>query len=181
MARKILLIFTFIFLNAQFLPAQNFNIPPIVNIEEQSTAFGPISYNIRIWGWSTNGKVAYSTEYEWSEINQNINFVILDLITDRELFKIHMYSFYPENEDYEVRDEALYILNRTSILNALQTHRIITHDLINQKTEFLQFPIRRNNLIYDCRIINTVYGKNEYDEEGIIKYSVLVTMDIKER
>lgn len=162
-------------MNFNLLFAQELIHPPKISFNRNSGAVG-FSYDVRIWGWSTNGKVAYSTEYEWSEINQFINFVILDLITDSVLFRLVMNSFFLEDGNYsEVRDEALYNLNRASILNAMQTHNIIKHNLINRQEEIFQFPFIRNNLTYDCHITNIVYKEDEYGENNISKYSVLVT------
>jgi hypothetical protein len=175
-----LLIFGFLLINIHFLFAQNLVIPPKINIEHREAAFGPVLFDVRIWGWSNNGKVAYSTLYEWSEIIPSINFVILDLVSDRVLFKLRM-STYDENFELRLRDEDIFNMNRTVILNALQTHNIILHNRIEQKTEFLQFPIRRNNLIYECQVINTEYGKNNNGENGVLGYSVMVTVNNKRK
>ena len=173
-----LLFFGFIFLNFNFLFAQDFVLPPKINFDQNSGIVG-FSYDVRIWGWSRNGKVAYSTEYEWSEIFQNINFFILDLISDKILFQFHLGY---KDEDYgQVRDEALYDANRTLILNALRTHNIIRHDLIERQTEFLQFPFRRNNVLYDCRLINIVYVETEYGQNNLSRYAVSVIANEKRK
>jgi hypothetical protein len=170
-----LLIFGLFLLNVRFLLAQGFVIPPQINIERQDTGFGPVLFDVRIWGWSNNGKVAYSTVYAWDGLGSSINFIILDLTSDNVLFELYMNSSFPDDENTRIKDEALFNLNRTSILNALQRYNIITHDLIEQQTELLHFPFRKNNLLYECHIIGIEYGKNEEGENKIIKYSVLVT------
>jgi hypothetical protein len=170
-----LLIFVFVFWNVQFLFAQQLAFPPKIEFGRTSNANGPIRYDVRIWGWSANGKVAYSTEYEWSEIIPQINFIILDLVSDKTLFSlcINVDELYMNGE---IKIEDVYNLNRNSILNALKKYNIV-----EQRTEFLQFPIKRNNATYDCRITNVKQGENEYGDDKVLKYTVLVTMDNKRK
>jgi hypothetical protein len=81
--------------------------------------------------------------------------------------------------DYnDVEDEALYNLSSVHILNALRIHNIV-----RQETNFLPFPFRRNNTVYDCRITNVEYkdGEGFFDGGAVSRYNVLVTVGNKSK
>jgi hypothetical protein len=159
-------------LNVHFLSAQDLSFPPKVNFFQYSLSVsGRPLYgfpNARIWGWSNNGKVAYSIETEVEgRGGQKIDFVVLDLISDDIEYELKMDSF----DHNDVTDEALYNLFRTDISNALKKYNIS-----GQRTEFLRFPIRKNDMVYDSRIINVEQKKNDYAFDTVVsKYAVSVT------
>jgi hypothetical protein len=131
----------------------------------------------RIWGWSNKGKVAYSIETAIDgRGGQIINFAILDLVSDSIAFELKMDSF--DHDD--ATDETLYILYSDAILGALKKHEIA-----EQKSEFMRFPIRKNDMIYDCGIANIAHKKSEldfFDADSLLsKYSVLVTASGKKK
>ena len=154
-------------------------LPPVVNLFQYSASISQHDlYGIpraRIWGWSNDGKVAYSVERGIEgRGGQIIYFVILDSVSDSEVFKLIMDSF-----DYnDVEDEALYNLSSVHILNALMMHNIV-----RQETNFLPFPFRRNNTVYDCRITNVEYkdGEGFFDGGAVSRYNVLVTAGNKSK
>jgi hypothetical protein len=152
--------------------------PPKINVFRYSKSVSEQHLygfpNVRIWGWSNNGKVAYSIERGVEgRGGQIINFVILDLVTDKTVFQQKMDS----EEHNEATDEALYNLFASAISNALKTH-----DIIGQKTEFSLFPFKKDNTSYDCRIINTEYKKYEFAFDKVVtKYSVEVTANEKSK
>jgi len=162
-----LIAFVFMLLQINLLQAQELLFPPRINILDLDTGFGGVSFGIRIWGWSIDGKVAVSVENWVIEGGQSINFFILDLNSSDTLFYLGMHSFH--SEGIEIIDEALYNANSAEILNALQSH-----DIIKLPSEFLQFPINRDDIIYNAQIINIVHGADEFGDPGILKYDLLV-------
>jgi hypothetical protein len=67
----------------------------------------------RIWGWSNNGKVAYSIERQIDgKGGQKIDFFIFDLIPDSIVFELLMDSF----DHNDVEGEALYAIFSDVIL-----------------------------------------------------------------
>jgi hypothetical protein len=167
------LIFGFIFCLAQSLSAQNLVFPPKINLFKYSVSISQYSLyglpNIRIWGWSKNGKVAYSIE-RWIEGRggQKIDFIIFDLINDTIVFELKMDSY--EQDDFT--DESLYNLFKNNILNTMEMHNII-----EQRTEYLQFPIRRNNMMYNSYIIDVEYKngfEGFFDNIVVSKYTIQV-------
>ena len=173
-----LFIFGFILLNVHSLFAQGLVFPPKINFFQYSRpASQDLLYdfpNARVWGWSNNGKVAYSIERDVDgRGGQVIDFVILDLITDDTVFELKMDSF--DNNDIE--DEALYNVFRTNILGALRTYGIV-----QESPRFLPFPLSRNNMTYNSQIINVEKNKFDFGFDTVVsKYSVLVTADGKRK
>ena len=171
-----LLAFGFVLLNLHFLSAQELSFPPKINFFQYSSSVSgrPLNGfpNARIWGWSNNGKIAYSIETEVEgRGGQKINFVIMDLITDDIVFELKLDSF--DHDD--LTNEALYNLFRTDISNALRKYTISA-----QRTDFSRFPIRKNDMVYDSRIINVEQKKNDFAFDNVVsKYTVSVTANGK--
>lgn len=169
----------FIFFNLYFSLAQELVFPPKINLFQYSTSVSKLPLygfpNIRVWGWSNNGKIAYSIEEEIEgRGGQKIDFIIFDLISDNIIFKLEMDSY-----DYnDVTDESLYNLFNVTILNTLKAHNII-----RQKTYFLRFPFRKNNKEYNSQINNIKHKRDEFGlfDNVVSKYSVLVTADDKKK
>ena len=160
--------FVFVFLHIHFLWGQELVLPPRISVLQQYTSFGPVSINVRVWGWSSNGTVAISTEYSVVEGGQSINFLILDLNSNDALFQLWLNSFLAG--DIEIMDEALYNANSTAIVDALQTHSII-----KQETAFLQFPMTRNETVYDASIIDIEFEEDSLGDYSIATYAIVVT------
>ncbi|MDR0312900.1 MAG: hypothetical protein LBI14_04825 [Treponema sp.] len=163
--------------NLPNLSTQEFTFPPQINFFQYSKSTGSLYDfpNTRIWGWSNTGKIAYSIERHIDgRGGQIINFVVLDLITDEIVFQLNMDSF----DHNDATDEALYDFYRATISNAFETH-----DIIGQRTDFLQFPIRKNNMVYNSQIINVEQKEDEYGffENLVAKYTVEVTADNKKK
>ena len=169
-----LFILSFAIFLAQSMSAQVLVFPPKINFFQYSVSTSQYSIygfpNTRIWGWSNNGKVAYSTEREIEgRGGQIIDFVVFDLISDTIVFKLKMDSY----EQNDVTDESLYNLFKDTILSTMKMY-----DIIENRTEFLQFPIRKNNLIYSCQIIDVKHKDGLggfFDNIVVSKYLVQVT------
>ena len=175
--RKLMLLYLLPFICLHLLPAQELNFPSKINLFQYSGSDSGLLYeipNARVWGWSSNGKIAFSIERQVDgRGGQIIDFTILDLITDDTVFELKMDSF--DNDDAE--DETLYNKYRAAISNALRTHNIT-----GQKTDFLRFPLRRNNTVYDSQITSVETKKFEFAFDTVIsKYSILVTADAKRK
>ncbi|MCL1813549.1 MAG: hypothetical protein FWG29_08520 [Treponema sp.] len=114
-----LFILGFSFFTIYFLPAQELAFPPKINLFQYTASISQRPLygfpNARIWGWSNNGKVAYSIETEVDgRGGQKIDFVVFDLISDETIFELKMDSF----DHNDVEDEILYNLFRSDIANA---------------------------------------------------------------
>jgi len=173
-----LLFIGLIFFNVHFLPAQELSFPPKVNLFQYvvSESFILNIPNARIWGFSEDGKIAFSEEIMNSASGQIIIFTIFDLVTNNNVFELitgqHIHG-------YMVHDEALYNLYATSILNALEIHNII-----GTETEFLPFPFRINDIVYNGQIIDVEHEQDRSDrgfDYVISKYTVLLTANDKEK
>jgi len=132
-------------------------LPPHINLFQFNRKSMSPSYGYpeaRIWGWSKNGKAAYSIE---SAIDGRggriINFTILNLITDEAVYELEIDSF---NFD-DIDNEALYNIFKMEILEALNEHGITY-----EKTPFISFPFKRNNIEYNARIVDIEYKNDEY-------------------
>jgi len=127
---------------------------------------------LRIWGWSGNGKLAYSFEgYINSESSYQIDFIIFDFNINEVIFSL---SGEPTYDNDYLEGEELFNLLEDQIIDAFRTHEII-----RQETEFLAFPITRNNIVYDVQIIDIEYGEDEHWMLGetMLKYTVLATVN----
>lgn len=179
--KRALLFFGLVFSCLYSLQAQQFVLPDKINFYQVSNPEYNSSYlncpNARIWGWSNNGKVAYSIErIEEGSGSQIINFVIFDVVSDKAVFELEM-----DSSDQGVRDEKLYNLFKDNILKALQAHNII-----RQKSDFLRFPLAKNDINYNSQIIDIKYIKDTsglYDDDTLVvsKYKISVTADGKRK
>jgi len=167
-----LLFFTFFSLNIHLLFSQELDFPPKINLFQHTVSqayFHELPY-ARIWGWSDEGKVAYSVDRS-NLTGQIIDFIILDLVTNNNVFELRMAQY---NHHYTIRDEALYIFYATDILSALRIHNII-----NERTDFLPFPLRANSIEYNIQII-VEYQKDQMDlgrddVDVVSRYMVAIT------
>ena len=148
--RFLIFVLLFFIIFSIHLGAQNLNLPPPVDLLQyvNDRVFGFVGENsllvrARIWGWSRDGKVAYSIERESDQIY--ISFYVFDFINDNILFEMDIVS----NN----------ILNFTTAYNTRKdeiTGAVLQYNIIEQQTDFLPFPIKNNNVSYDGEI---VWGK----------------------
>jgi hypothetical protein len=161
------------------------DLPPKINLFQyaektpQSALYG--FPDARIWGWSKDGKVAYSIERMIDgRGGQKIDFIIFDLIPDSIVFELLMDSFdHDEIDEYDYTGAALYNIFSDEISNALKAHNII-----GQRTEFSPLPIRQNNTEYNIGIIDTEHKKDDSGlgfDEVVSKYTVLATAGAKRK
>ena len=125
-----LLVIGFVLLNVCFLQAQELDFPVKTNLFQYSVSVSQRHLygfpDTRIWGWSKNGKIAYSIETEIEgRGGQKIDFIIFDTVSDKRVFELKMDSF----DHNDVTDEALYNLFKTNILNALKTHILLGKEM----------------------------------------------------
>jgi hypothetical protein len=166
------------FLNVHVLWTQEFVIPPEIDLFQYNDPARHQNYSFqsaRIWGWSRDGKVAYSIEgYEHDEAGYDSKLLIFDLITDSVLYTLYLDSYH-----HNLEGDALYHVYRYSIENAMRAYAIA-----DIRTGFLPFPFRRNNLAYNASVIDIKYGM--YDDNGddiniMQSYKVLVTADTRRK
>jgi len=176
-----LLVLMFIFLNIHVLWAQNLNFPPQINLLQyldQNINSASVEQNVRkerIWGWSNNGKAAFSIKgCINSETSYSIEFYIIDLITDNILYNIVIYS--TSNNNFAVGED-LFNVNKEVFLEAFRKYNII-----QQRIDILPLPLRRNNIVYNAQIINIINGESErWNIPSILEYTVLVTANNKSK
>ena len=155
-----------VFCAAGLLNAQSFNIPTPTNLFQYSESSGAIYEfpTVRIWGWSANGKIAYSVEREAPGIGgQIIEFNVFDAVSDEVVSNFALDSY---EED------------RVSITNALRAN-----DIVEGNIDFQPFPIRKNDLEYICTLTNITQSADSFGffSDNVSKYSVVVTANEKSK
>jgi len=167
-----LLFFSLLLLNIHLLFSQELAFPPKVNLFQHTMSqrhFHELPY-ARIWGWSAEGKVAYSVAGS-TLAGQIIDFVILDLVTNNNVFELRMAQY---RHHYTIYDETLYSFYAADILGALMLNNII-----NKRTDFLPFPFKANSIEYNVQLI-VEYQKDQMDlgrdnVDVVSGYMVVVT------
>ena len=178
---KKLLLFCFVFLGIHFLHAQVLTLPPKIDLfQYNAEEFTDLNMSehpfARLWGWSNNGRVAYSIEwFVDGRGGRIIDFVILDLITDNTIYELRMDSYDHDDYDGDYSYEDLFLMYNHLLADALQANNIV----LGQTNDFLSFPFRRNNITYDSQIVDLGFTRDEYGmfERVVSRYSVLVTAD----
>ncbi len=154
--------FLLIAITAHSAMAQDFTLPPAIPMQHDHFRTA-----IRLWGWSRNGKVAYSIEGEMDGTGDYYNeFFIMDMITDEIIFQF---------------DDAIsYVFGPPKLKEAIaNTMRV--HGIESVQSDFLSFPFRKDNFEYDC-FVKTEYlpGSEElYDSPE--KYDVVVSRNGKNK
>jgi len=174
---KLLLLGLF-FLNTHLLFPQELIFPPKIELSQYTVPqvyFHDLPY-ARIWGWSREGKVAYSVT-SITVAGQTVDFVILDLVTNNNVFELIMTQ---HNHGYAIRDEDLYNFYAIEILNALKIHNII-----NEQTDFLPFPFIIDSIKYNVQLV-VEYQKDQRglwpdDIDVVMRYAVAVTANGRKR
>jgi hypothetical protein len=173
---KQILLYIITFFNISFLSAQEFVLPNKINFynDFMLTNENYILPDVRIWGWSNNGKVAYSVESKWAD-NYNeikcINFYILDTIYDKIIFELNI-----DPDSFDLKEEALYNLFKPNIMKAL-----IINNIIEQEIQYYKFPIRKNNSLYNGQIINKYKKDLDYNLNFVESYKVLIALNDKSK
>jgi len=158
--------------------ANDLNFPQKINLFQYNKGSDSRLYGLpsaRMWGWSSNGKAAYSIERAVDgRGGQIILFVILDTITDKAVYELEIDSF----NFADIENEGLYNILKIEILNALKEHNIT-----DERTQFQPFPFKRNNIEYNAHVADVEYKDDEYGffEKVVTKYKVSVTADKKKK
>ena len=184
---KIFLIGVMMFI-ANYLNASNFKIPSKIDLFQYAISNAVTTGNaistlygfpdFRIWGWSRDGKVAYSIERLIDgRGGRVIDFVVFDMITDKIIFELKMDSFDYGDADFK----SLYKLSKNKIINAMKKNKIV-----EKRTNFSAFPIKKNGKTYKCFRNMTINTENK--EEDImefygkkIKYDIIITLGEKSK
>lgn len=133
----------------------------------------------RIWGWSRDGKVAYSVAHSIDgRGGEIIQYCIMDMITDEILFRLSIdsveYDLYGSSENYTM--ETMYDLKKEAILQSMNDYGIEA-----LQTDFLPFPIRNGNVEYNC-FADAEYRQREgFDYNSVIKYDIVVNKNGKNK
>ena len=161
---KLLIFALGIFISIQ-LNAQNLSIPPYIDLFQylkNDVKFGitnPTSFpDIRIWGWSTDGKVAYSQElYSEGSGMVHITFRVFDFISDKVLYKLDV-----PPDDVSIAE--YYNRSAKEIKAALSQNKIV-----ERQVDYLPFPIRKGNFVYNGNVIKTFD-----DNKNLKNYRVVI-------
>ena len=100
---------------------------------------------LKIWGWSEDGKVAYSiASFGYARGGFTISYYILDTITDNVLCHLIFDSF-----DYDIEalsyEKASYVYNE-NINNILTANN--KYGIIENYSVFQKFPLEKDNYKY---------------------------------
>ncbi len=130
----------------------------------------------RLWGWSRNGKVAYSIEQERDGIMDGyVEYYIMDMITDEIVFQLRIS---PSNKNTAIED--LYYKEQEKILKSINDHNIETY-----QSDCLPFPIQKGDFEYYCFINEetafqdtNLYG---FGYRPIVKYDIIINRNGKNK
>jgi hypothetical protein len=146
--KKIGVYFVFLLLFHSHLIAQDINLPPYVDLLEGVKLWEYYDYNklvpfclskIRMWGWSRNGKAAYSIEFYVDGRGGTITTaIIFDFIDDRIVWENKIDSFYT---DYDIN--GFYNNFRAACKN---------YNIENINASFNNFPLKYKENIYNINI-----------------------------
>jgi len=164
MKLKYILPVFFIFVSIH-LSAQNLTIPPYIDLFQylkKDSKFGqtnPTNFpEMRIWGWSPDGKVAYSQEiYGEGSGMIHISFRVFDFISDKVL-----YEFNIPPDDISIAE--LYNRSGNEIKAAISKNKIA-----ERQVDYMQFPIRKGSFVYSGNVIKTFD-----DDHNLKNYRVVI-------
>ncbi|WP_461257422.1 hypothetical protein [Treponema sp. R80B11-R83G3] len=173
-----LLVLGLLFLIGININAQEFRIPPKVDLLKVAVGGWGYRPDIRIWGWSKTGKVAYSSEAVGGYSGFiTVYFIIFDFVNDKMLINIKADAYEIDSDEPEnIIAEYLFNHIKDKITNAMKAHSIE-----EQYTEFLPFPITRNGIEYRVTISDIVSGEDMWGEIPIEKYAVSITANGKKK
>lgn len=162
-----------IFIAPRNVIADTFTIPPATRIEigDPNMWDNP---DVRIWGWSRDGKVAVSTEVFFPMPGISVRYVILNLVNDRTLFEIKEDVCESDDGCRHETAEELYRARRNEIMSAMSEHGIIEHH-----TPFAQFPFVAGDHTYTARV--TTGAAVMVNDEEETRYSVIVSRNGRDK
>lgn len=152
--------------------SNTFEVPPVIDLlqfVDSDKDIHIMSDKIRIWGWSKDGKVAYSTEYASDRGGYFLSFIIMNIITDEIIFQKEFDSWKYSDNRRETPAE-VYVIERELILNAMKTHAIEGY-----QTYFREFPFKRNNFEYTSFAETELLTETEEPERIHLKYDIIVS------
>jgi len=146
--------------------------------------------SIRMWGWSKNGMVAYSQETGMEGRGGTlIQFIIFDFINDKKLFELEIDTFDHDeiifsydNDNFE-KEFNIYMNKMYNIIKDEIREAMKRFNIIEKQVEYLPFPIKKDNNIYDayCIITPKKDEEKEYgDIENIKSYSIIIKKNKEE-
>ncbi|GHV20185.1 hypothetical protein FACS189494_03440 [Spirochaetia bacterium] len=169
--------------------AQNIALPKKIDLFQYIVPKGVIydyahPYNdiygfpdVRVWGWSTKGKIAYSSERNIEgRGGVSIQFIIFDLVEDRIDFEIDI-----DSNDYKIDEFKentimyLYNLNSKDINNAISKNNIVHKENI-----YSSLPGKIKNVNYSCHA-NIEYEDAPEFYDKIKEYSIIVNRNNKSK
>ncbi|MDR2869869.1 MAG: hypothetical protein LBV04_05425 [Deferribacteraceae bacterium] len=153
---KLLLIF--IIFGAQLVWSANLELPAVAVHD---------SPDLRLWGWSPDGKVAYSTDYTDNAPRVHMTFAVFDAVTDDVIFQFVVRSD-ELGDSVAVPDATIALYNKAMpvILFALKHF-----DIRENKSALMQFPLKRNGVSYEAIVADVKYPA---DEDALEEYTVLI-------
>ncbi|ULQ59296.1 hypothetical protein K7I13_12470 [Brucepastera parasyntrophica] len=176
--------------------AQDFRLPPSSDLFQYSVPEGSVyGYSqpykriygfpeVRIWGWSESGTVAYSVErFIEGRGGIVVSYIVFDLIEDKPLWILQMDSIYYEDVNEpsflfasftdEKQDTSFlyftYDLRKQEIEEAFNKHGIIRHYI----NDYYKLPIQFNDRIYYCTA-SIVYEEEPQFYDFIRSYTITV-------
>lgn len=166
----------------QYACAAHFSVPPAIDpfVYAAPEAAHDAMYGfpaVRIWGWSKDGKAAYSTECGIEGRGGMIlQYCIYDFTRDTIIAAITIDSFdYTIEEAGDAMIFALYAAKKDEIQTLMRIHAIAP-----QETPFLPFPIQKDKKQYTYTI-DIEYEDTPEFYDTIKKYTVSITTDGKRK
>jgi hypothetical protein len=132
-------------------------------------------YDCRIWGWSRDGKVAYSyTEFQDGAGWETKYFYILNYIDDKVLWKNSL-------EDYEGK-QMIYSEGEGSIEGPVIDYDVLYREFMNickiNGIEFVQAEFKKLPIMHNNRIYNVIEEQNKRDDSDDYGYDTIESYKI---
>ncbi|MDR2870023.1 MAG: hypothetical protein LBV04_06215 [Deferribacteraceae bacterium] len=119
-----------------------------------------VDTRLRMWGWSPDGKVAYSEDYHDDADQFKITFVIFDTVKDEAVITITNHAdMWPQS--YDADDADKIIQNLYNEREAMITQALKTYDIRKATFTLQPFPLIKDGKSYEPILDISYLGEEE--------------------
>ncbi len=150
--------------------AEDFSLPPVIDLSQHIDIAGQAN-DFRIWGWSKNGKVAFSYTHAYLGTGgTNVGFYIMDMINNNIVYEYFRGLNVRGGSNYEpgTTPEDVYHIEQETLLNTMEEYEI---ELFQSK--FVPFPIQKNNAEYTCFTKIEYFDKDDFYGTHVKQYIMI--------
>ena len=153
--------------------AQEFSLPPVVDLFQFNNDYSsPFMVDYRIWGWSRDGKVAYSVTGHDGGIT-SLYFNIVDYFSADS----QAVNYWENFDDFNTDEDGYHLDENGNRIDFNDIYRDFYNICIEQGIEFVQSGYRRLPIVHNNRTnnVNLALAKQEMDGVDIVEsYTVIV-------